>query len=208
MKQRINFYTDSYHPKTDYFSLNLCAAYLGGLAIIMLFVSLGQYLFQSSVRNNLEIAQSANTEWRDQITQLKATIVARARDPQLESVALQLENDQKDKLTLRQFLQQDVPGNVKGFSGYLEDLARFHVSGLRLTHISLTDGGKLIRLQGEVLSGDFVTNYIDGLGQSKHFEGNEFRQLKLERKTERVFPDQLPDGQSLIFEISTVGSVK
>jgi len=208
MKQRVNFYTDFYHPKTDYFSLKLCVAYLGALAIIMLFVSFGQYLSQLTVRNNLELARSANAEWGDQIKQLKATIVARARDPQLESVAIQLENDQKNKLTLRQFLQQEVPGNVMGFSGYLEDLARFHVSGLRLTRISLRDGGKQIQLQGEVLSGDFVTNYIDGLGQSKHFEGNEFRQLKLERKTERVFPDQLPDGQSLIFEISTVGSVK
>ena len=56
-------------------------------------------------------------------------------------------------------------------SGHLKDLARYHVNGLRLTDISLKAGKEQIRLKGEVLSGDFVTNYIDGLDQSPQFQG-------------------------------------
>ena len=53
-------------------------------------------------------------EWQAQMTQLEQVIESRER-PVLELTAEQLERDQKDKLTLRQFLQQEVPGNVVGF---------------------------------------------------------------------------------------------
>ena len=102
-------------------------------------------------------------------------------------------------------MQQEVPGNVVGFSGHLEDLARYHVNGLRLTDISLKAGGEQISLKGEVLSGDFVTNYIDGLDQSPQFRGHEFRQLRLDRGESELVINQLPDGQSLVFEIATGG---
>jgi hypothetical protein len=74
---------------------------------------------------------------------------------------------------------------------------------LRLTDISLTAGGEQITLRGEVLSGEYVTNYIDGLDQSEQFKGHEFRQLQLNRSGSDAVANQLPDSQSLVFEIST-----
>jgi len=203
MSQRINFYTDAYRPKIDYLSLNLCAVYLGSLVGVLLLITLVQVIGQQTVRGELAAAESARVEWQTQITQLESVIEARAKDPALEAVASQLERDQKDKLTLRQFLQQEVPGNVVGFSGYSEDLARYHINGLRLTDISLTAGGEQITLRGEVLSGEYVTNYIDGLDQSEQFKGHEFRQLQLNRSGSGSVANQLPDSQSLVFEIST-----
>jgi len=206
MSQRINFYTDAYRPKIDYLSLNLCAVYLGSFVGVLLLITLVQVIGQQSVRSELAAAESAKEEWQTQISQLEGVIEARAKDPALEAVASQLERDQKDKLTLRQFLQQEVPGNVVGFSGHLEDLARYHINGLRLTDISLTAGGEQITLRGEVLSGEYVTNYIDGLDQSEMFKGHEFRQLQLDRSGSGAVANQLPDSQSLVFEISTGGA--
>jgi hypothetical protein len=203
MNQRINFYSDAYRPKVDYLSLNLCAIYLGSFVGVLLLATLVQVVGQQSVRGKLAAAESAKVEWLAQIKQLEGVIEDRAKDPALEAVAAQLERDQKDKLTLRQFLQQEVPGNVVGFSGYLEDLARYHINGLRLTDISLAAGGEKITIRGEVLSGEYVTNYIDGLDQSDQFRGHEFRQLQLNRGTSESVANQLPDGQSLVFEIST-----
>ena len=205
MNQRINFYTDSFKPKVDYLSLNLSAAYMGALIAVLMVMTLVQWFGQRQLRDDVSAALAARAEWQAQMTQLEQVIESRAKDPALELTAEQLERDQKDKLTLRQFLQQEVPGNVVGFSGYLEDLARYHVNGLRLTDISLKAGGEQIRLKGEVLSGDFVTNYIDGLDQSPQFRGHEFRQLRLARSGSELVANQLPDGQSLVFEIATGG---
>ena len=171
MNQRINFYTDSFKPKVDYLSLNLSAAYMGALVAVLMIMTLVQWFGQRQLRDDVSAALAAKAEWQAQMTQLEQVIESRAKDPVLELTAEQLERDQKDKLTLRQFLQQEVPGNVIGFSGYLEDLARYHVNGLRLTDISLKAGGEQIRLKGEVLSGDFVTNYIDGLTRARSSEG-------------------------------------
>ena len=205
MNQRINFYTDSFKPKIDYLSLNLSATYMGALMAVLMTMTLVQWFGQRQLRDDVSAALAAKAEWQVQMTQLEQVIELRAKDPVLELAAEQLERDQKDKLTLRQFLQQEVPGNVVGFSGHLEDLARYHVNGLRLTDISLKAGGEQISLKGEVLSGDFVTNYIDGLDQSPQFRGHEFRQLRLDRSESELVINQLPDGQSLVFEIATVG---
>jgi hypothetical protein len=96
-----------------------------------------------------------------------------------------------------------VPGNADGFSAYLADLARFHVRGLRLTDIRLLKGGADVQLQGEVMSGDYITNYIAGLDRSVLFQGKAFRNLKLDRSSQVI--DGLPDGQALVFEIQTGG---
>lgn len=205
MNQRINFYTDSFKPKIDYLSLNLSATYMGALMAVLMTMTLVQWFGQRQLRDDVSAALAAKAEWQVQMTQLEQVIELRAKDPVLELAAEQLERDQKDKLTLRQFLQQEVPGNVVGFSGHLEDLARYHVNGLRLTDISLKAGGEQISLKGEVLSGDFVTNYIDGLDQSPQFRGHEFRQLRLDRSESELVINQLPDGQSLVFEIATGG---
>ena len=135
MNQRINFYTDSSKPKVDYLSLNLSAAYMGALIAVLMVMTLVQWFGQRQLRDDVSAALAARAEWQAQMTQLEQVIESRAKDPALELTAEQLERDQKDKLTLRQFLQQEVPGNVVGFSGYLEDLARYHVNGLRLTDI-------------------------------------------------------------------------
>ena len=205
MNQRINFYTDSFKPKVDYLSLNLSATYMGALIAVLMTMTLVQWFGQRQLRDDVSAALAAKAEWQAQMTQLEQVIELRAKDPALELAAEQLERDQKDKLTLRQFLQQEVPGNVVGFSGHLEDLARYHVNGLRLTDISLKAGGEQISLKGEVLSGDFVTNYIDGLDQSPQFRGHEFRHLRLDRSESELVINQLPDGQSLVFEIATGG---
>jgi hypothetical protein len=138
-----------------------------------------------------------------EIQRLEALIDARAKDPALEAEKNKLELSQKDKLTLRRFLDQEVPGNADGFSAYLADLARFHVRGLRLTDIRLLKGGADVQLQGEVMSGDYITNYIAGLDRSVLFQGKAFRNLKLDRSSQVI--DGLPDGQALVFEIQTGG---
>ena len=103
MNQRINFYTDSFKPKVDYLSLNLSAAYMGALIAVLMVMTLVQWFGQRQLRDDVSAALAARAEWQAQMTQLEQVIESRARDPALELTAEQLERDQKDKLTLRQF---------------------------------------------------------------------------------------------------------
>lgn len=204
MMQQVNFYTAEFRPRIDLLSLNFCAAYLGVLTFVCSIYTGVQWwelaVVESEKRGLVDQKESIQAE----ISALEAQIESRAKDPLLEAKALELERYQKDRLTLRQFLQQEVPGNTEGFSGYFEDLARFHINGLRITAIDLSQGGEHIRLQGEVVSGDFVTRYVEGLKRSDLFKGRQFRKIEVNRvKGSEPIDNVLPDGQSLIFEVST-----
>jgi hypothetical protein len=93
-----------------------------------------------SLAMTLTAIDESNGALQLEIKRLEALIDARAKDPALEAEKNKLELSQKDKLTLRRFLDQEVPGNADGFSAYLADLARFHVRGLRLTDIRCVGG--------------------------------------------------------------------
>ena len=200
-QQSINLYSEALRPKVDWLSLNLVAGYIGIFLLTLITASV------IDLWDRRTVAMSAVSEATDlenlqqEIQSLEQLIQSRAKDPALEADMQALEAVQKDKLTLRRFLDQEVPGNADGFSAYFADLARFHVRGLRLTEVELGRGGADVRLRGEVINGEYITNYIAGLDRSVVFQGKAFRNLDLDR-TGRV-KDGLPDGQSLIFEIRT-----
>jgi hypothetical protein len=70
-----------------------------------------------------------------------------------------------------------------------------------LTEVELGQGGAAVRLRGEVLNGEYITNYIAGLDRSVVFQGKAFRNLDLDRTG--TVAEGLPEGQSLVFEIRT-----
>ena len=201
MLQSINLYSDALKPKRDWLSLNLFTGYIGSVLLVLLVISAVDLWDRQSLVNSVTAREVAIAELELQIQELEQLIEARAKDPALEAQKDALEQVQKDKLTLRRFLDQEVPGNADGFSAYLADLARFHVRGLRLTEISLLNGGADVRLGGEVISGDYITNYIAGLDRSVLLAGKAFRNLKLDRTSQVI--QGLPDGQALAFEIQT-----
>jgi len=201
--QSINLYSDALRPKRDWLSLNWVTSYLAALFICLMSLTAFDLWDRRSLAMTLTAIDESNGALQLEIKRLEALIDARAKDPALEAEKNKLELSQKDKLTLRRFLDQEVPGNADGFSAYLADLARFHVRGLRLTDIRLLKGGADVQLQGEVMSGDYITNYIAGLDRSVLFQGKAFRNLKLDRSSQVI--DGLPDGQALVFEIQTGG---
>ena len=200
-RQSINLYSEALRPKVDWLSLNLVAGYIGIFLLTLITASV------IDLWDRRTVAMSAVSEATDlenlqqEIQSLEQLIQSRAKDPALEADMQALEAVQKDKLTLRRFLDQEVPGNADGFSAYFADLARFHVRGLRLTEVELGRGGADVRLRGEVINGEYITNYIAGLDRSVVFQGKAFRNLDLDRAG--TVAEGLPEGQSLIFEIRT-----
>ena len=201
MRQSINLYTAELKPRVDWLSLKYTLGYVGALTFVLATVSAADLLSRRDLAAALTTAQVQQERWLAEIVELERVIEERAKDPALEAEVVQLERFQKDKLTLRRFLSQEVPGNADGFSTHFADLARYHGRGLRLTEVGLDEGGAKVRLRGEVVRGEYITNYIAGLNRSPTFRGKAFRNIELDRKGTVI--DGLPEGQSLVFEIRT-----
>ena len=201
MRQSINLYTSELKPRVDWLSLNYALGYIGALVILLGLISAVDLLGRRDLAAALTIAETQQQRWLSEIAGFERVIEERAKDPALEAEVDQLERQQKGKLTLRRFLSQEVPGNADGFSTYFADLARYHVRGLRLTEVGLEQGGAKVRLRGEVVRGEYITNYVAGLNRSPTFRGKAFRNIELDR--EGTVIEGLPEGQSLVFEIRT-----
>ena len=204
-EQSVNLYTDEFRPRIDWLSLNRCLIYVLLVSLAPVAISVQQSMESSDLVVNLTVQQDLTQQWRLNLQSLRADIDKQSKDPELEAKIVLLQGKQSDKLTLRNFLRQGIPGNSDGFSAYLADLARFHRPGLQLTHVNLTGGGENIWLVGQTRSGELVTRYVDGLGRSDIFKGREFKHLAISREVVRS--DSNSEGVNVLtFELATKGA--
>lgn len=183
MNQEINFYTRAYRPRIDWLSLEFSMLYLLVLSLALTIASLSEVFSQRQVSGALSAARTLNADWKVKVEALEAIVTDRAKDPALEKRVNTLVAIQKDKLVLKNFLDEEIPGNSGGFSPFFIDLAQYHSKGLRLTEVSLIRGGEDVRLGGEVLSGESVTRYLQALSQSDNFKGKSFSNLTMDLVT-------------------------
>lgn len=203
--QSINLYTDKFRPRIDWLSLNRCLVYVLVASLVPVMVSVQQSVESSNLVTELTVQQDLTKQWRSSLGSLRGEIDKQSKDPQLEAKVVQLQATQSDKLTLRNFLRQGIPGNSDGFSAYLADLARFHKPGVQLTHVNLTGGGENIWLEGQTRSGELVTRYLDGLGRSDIFRGREFKHLAISREAGSQPGPDSTGMNVLTFELATKG---
>ena len=175
-RQSINLYSEALRPKVDWLSLNLFASYVGGVVLILVVLSAVDLWDQGAVATEVASETGQREVLLQDIQSLEQLIESRAKDPALEAEMQALEAVQKDKLTLRRFLDQEVPGNADGFSAYFADLARFHVRGLRLTEVELGQGGAAVRLRGKRFPAPPIAirfkRSIAGISGDKIFNGS------------------------------------
>ena len=69
--------------------------------------------------------------------------------------------------------------NIRGFSHYLEELGNKIVPGVALTEINITQGGKLIALDGQAISIDLALLFASRLDRDKIFSGQTFKLSQL-----------------------------
>jgi MSHA biogenesis protein MshI len=205
--QSVNLYTDKFRPRIDWLSLNRCVVYVLVVSLVPVMVSVQESLESSDLVAELVVQQDSTKQWRSNLSSIRAEIDKQSKDPQLEATIVQLQAAQSDKLTLRNFLRQGIPGNSDGFSAYLADLARFHRPGVQLTHVNLTGGGENIWLEGNTRSGELVTRYVDGLGRSDIFRGREFKHLAISRQAASQLDTDSMGMNILTFELATKGAV-
>lgn len=107
-------------------------------------------------------------------------LVSGSNYPLLKANLLQLQQQQKQKQTLFDYLTHQSFGNQHGFTGNLTHLSQQHLNGVWLTQFSFINGGQHIALHGSALQSEQIPLYIDGLSESGPFQGKHFSVFSLE----------------------------
>lgn len=116
-----------------------------------------------------------------QVDSYKKQIPDDTRGQLLENEIARLEKELKQRKEVQVILAHQELGNTKGFSGYMEALARQHVEGTWLTRVAITNGGRALSLEGKTLSPVLVPRYIQRLAKENILSGITFNVMELQR---------------------------
>jgi len=183
VKQQINLYLPEFRQKKDPLNTQNMILVIGLLVAGLALYTAGVLWEGFQLNSDLADRQQQRDALIAETEQLVTEFGSQSEDPALTKRAMALEEDLANKQLLKRFLDGRNIGSTAGFSEYLADLARYHLGGLRLTEIQLLDGGKQVRLEGEVLSPQLVPEYFQSLRQGKSFAGKEFESLKITEST-------------------------
>ncbi len=180
MKQQINLYLPEFRKQPDIFSVAVMGRGLAVLAVVLVLLTAVDYWNTRQLDSRLAVLLAERDAALMRVNSLLEEFGVQGTDPALVQRVQTLESELVEKRRLLQFLEGRDLGNTRGFSVHLSDLSRYHITGLRLTEISLTRGGEAVRLQGQVLRGDLVPLYLQNLSQGQAFRGRTFETLQLE----------------------------
>ena len=191
MKNRVNLYHPSFHPKLQLLSLS---SVIVSWVLVVFFCSLLYFYMEANQKIfDSEITTLKKNKQQQQVlvNELKVAVENIRVDPSL----LEEVKEKQQIIRLKKRVLNELAGqeNLKsiGFSKLMIGLADHHQSGLWLTHINLD--GMSVMIKGVATDSAFVPRWLSSLGQTDYFRGQEFSDTRLYRDTE----------QQLNFVIST-----
>lgn len=177
--QNINLYLPEFRRKKHWLDARRTLL-VGALGIGLLALVSGIEYWQLA---QLRAERTMKEQQLQQATLATAALIeefgVQTEDPVLLADIAKLEADLQSKRALLQFLEGRELGNATGFSEHLADLSRFHVQGLALNAISLTDGGRSVRLAGQVVKAELVPIYLQNLSRGGTYSGTDFEMLQI-----------------------------
>lgn len=181
--QLINLYLPEFRKREEWLTAMRAAQLCGVVIGVLVLISGYQYWRSSSVESALAQAEQRRQQAVLLTQQLSEAAGALVQDQGLVRRIETLEQSLESKQALLQFMNGRQLDNVTGFSEYLADLARYHTSGLGLQTVRITNGGKAVQLEGEVLRAELVTMYLQNLSQGSSYKGKDFRAFEIAETT-------------------------
>ena len=201
MNQQINLYLPEFRKDKDWLSVSAMLAITGVFLVLLAIASGVKYMGTFSIEDDIATREGELARASEATSALIESYGIQTEDPRLAVEIQQLEQNLVGKRALLEFLDGRYIGNVEGFSEYLADLARFHVSGLSLTRIDLQQGGSNVALRGEVSQAENVPLYLQSLSNGESYEGKVFGALRMSEAS----PENSIDTR-MIFNVATAGS--
>lgn len=181
--QNVNLYLPEFRKKKHWLDAEKMALIAGATVALLLVATLGDYWQVLQLRGDLASKQQQHQQVIAATEALLEQYGVQTEDPALLDSIRELEEDLKSKEALLRFLEGRDPGNASGLSDHLADLARFHVEGLSLTQVTLTNGGRSVALAGQVLKAELVPLYLQNLSKGRSYAGKNFEMLQIDDKS-------------------------
>ena len=189
MKQQINLYQPIFRKQRKVFSAYTML--LVSLFFIFIFAAITGYeLYRlEPLQQQLAMLDEDISMLEVQLKKEQGKKQSDAKTRLLKNEVARLSRELEEREKIRRALQDHEIGNSKGFSSYLEALARQHVNGTWLTRVVIENGGTGLGLEGRTLSSELVPVYIQRLSNEQAMTGTSFNVMELrrpEKETEQI----------------------
>ncbi|MEY4640549.1 MAG: type pilus biosis protein MshI2 [Pseudomonadota bacterium] len=181
--QNVNLYLPEFRKKKQWLDAEKMALITGASVALLLVATLIDSWQILQLRGDLAVKQEQHQQVIAATEALLEQYGVQTEDPALLDSIRELEEDLKSKEALLKFLEGRDPANAEGFSDQLADLARFHVDGLSLNKVALTNGGRSVSLAGQVLKAELVPLYLQNLSKGRSYAGKNFEMLQIDDKS-------------------------
>lgn len=179
--QQVNLYQPMFRKQEKVFSA-VTMLQISTVLVVMLAAIYG-YSWWSFKPIESELARLETEQGRlqQEIARIRAESPPPVPSRLLEQEVVRLSDELERMKHVRQAISGARFGNQEGFSGFYEGLARQHISGIWLTHVSLSHGGTRLSFRGKAISAELVPVYLQRLAGEQAFSGMSFNLLELTR---------------------------
>ncbi|MGV3593465.1 MAG: hypothetical protein ACO1PZ_17410 [Gammaproteobacteria bacterium] len=177
--QNVNLYLPEFRRRKHWLDAGKMLVLAGATVILLALVSIVEYWQLSRLRAERAVADAQLQQAMDATAALIDEFGVQTEDIALLDNIRDLEAELQSKQALLQFLEGRELGNASGFSEHLADLSRYHVQGLSLTHVNLSEGGRSVMLAGQVVKADLVPIYLQNLSRGATYAGTDFERLQI-----------------------------
>jgi Tfp pilus assembly protein PilN len=195
MKNRINLYTLEMQPKLQMLSLSLAFVLwsIAGLITLLFYLYLNEH--NQTLQTESATVKSRSAELSAQVASIEQEGAVQEKDQKIvdsieqKQIFLRLKERVLDELAGQDNLKSN------GFSDLMLALASKNENGVWLTHIKLN--GRDISIEGATSESSNVPKWLDTLGTTEFFKGQEFAATRMSRDQEGqlvfVLSSQLSD---------------
>lgn len=177
--QNVNLYLPEFRRKKHWLDAEKFVLVAGAALLLLLVASGVEYWQLAQLRSELAQKELERQQAVAATAALEAQYGTQTEDPALLADIRELEENLQSKQALLEFLEGRELGNAGGFSEHLAELSRHHVEGLSLNRISLSDGGRVVELGGQVIKADLVPVFVQQLGRGRTYSGMQFEKLDI-----------------------------
>ncbi|HEY0961425.1 MAG TPA: hypothetical protein VGE69_03630 [Pseudomonadales bacterium] len=177
--QNINLYLPEFRRRKHWLDAGKMLMLTGAACGLLVLISAIEYWQLARLRADRAVADAQLQQTLDATAALIDEFGVQTEDIALLDNIRELETELQSKQVLLEFLEGRELGNANGFSEHLADLSRYHVQGLSLTQIQLSNGGRSVTLAGEVVKAELVPIYLQNLSKGATYSGTDFERLQI-----------------------------
>lgn len=179
--QQVNLYTEDLRPRKDPLTLNHAVLYTGMAVLVIALASLWARWDLARLQDRENRLASQLEQTRQQVESLSAQLEKRAPDAALERSVSQAREQLQTRRKLADRMGRLAKAGARGFSPYLEGLAKQIVPDLWITSLAISLPDQALQLEGMTRDGDQVLAYLQRLEQEPVFSGRRFSYFQLQR---------------------------